>query len=153
MMKQEAIDYLKKLKVLKPEELARVIDLSRPNERKFVTKKVQVVMDVVCEIMEVKISDILRKDRNRKLVDARQVICYFIRTKDLASLNDTAKSLHPAIKDHTTVIHGVRCVQNMMATYPEYKQSIDLAESIINSKLIELEIVELEKRNFTLKSL
>lgn len=67
--------------------------------------------------------DYYSKDRRQVIVEARQMAMVILRQKNI-SLQCIAKSMR---KDHTTVIHGVTRMKNLISTEPKMK---DRYESI-----------------------
>lgn len=75
------------------------------------------IMDVVMERYNVRMSDLQGKKRNRSLVFARQVCMYLAR--ELTSLSLEEIGGHFGGRDHSTVLHGVRAIQEQLANDEE----------------------------------
>jgi len=64
--------------------------------------------------------DIIRtKNRCRKIVTARHIICYLLRKHTGMTLVQIAEYLKPAISDHTTVLHGIRYIEGQISAKNE----------------------------------
>jgi chromosomal replication initiator protein len=64
--------------------------------------------------------DIIRtKNRSRKIVTARHIICYLLRKHTGMTLQQIAEYLKPAISDHTTVLHGINYVTGQLSAKNE----------------------------------
>ena len=61
-----------------------------------------------------------KKTRKREVVNARQVYAYFLVRKTKASLATIGREIGD--KDHATVIHCRRAVENFMDTEPRYQR-------------------------------
>jgi len=78
---------------------------------------INITIDEVCETYNVKFELLLRKDRHTEYVIPRQVIMYKLRKLGL-SLMDIGKALH---RDHTTILHGIRTIENQKDLYDDIK--------------------------------
>ncbi len=93
----------------------KVADLNRPQ---MMTTRIR---DIVCQYYDIDPATILTtKSRKRELVFARQLIMYFMRKYTKMSLksigSEFAGTSNGKKKDHTTVIHSIRTVNNLMDT-------------------------------------
>lgn len=71
------------------------------------------------------------KTRKRDIVEARQITMYFIRKKTRYSLAETAGMFGG--RDHTTCIHSIQTVRDLMQTDPIYKLHINNIEQLLHS--------------------
>jgi chromosomal replication initiator protein len=63
---------------------------------------------------------------------ARHVFCYMCRKYTVLTQEAIANILN---RDHTTIIHSVKVVQDNISTYNEFKEQISLIESNIDDKV------------------
>lgn len=75
------------------------------------------IIEYVCSTFKVSFESLCEKNKKHKLVVARYTICYLIK------LNNPSKTLlhlssifGKAITDHTTVMHGLRTIENLLQT-------------------------------------
>lgn len=71
------------------------------------------LMDIVCEVCDVERNDVLSERRYQELVVARQLFCWFANRELKQTLAHIGKVLK---RDHTTVIHSVKTVDDMIYT-------------------------------------
>lgn len=96
-------------------------DIIYPDQIREVTPNL--IVDVVSEHFNVSKEDITSKRRNSEYVLPRQIIMYLCRTMTAASLQNVAALLSK--KDHTTVIHGVEKIAELIQTDEDLKNKID----------------------------
>ena len=96
-------------------------DVIYPDKPKEVTP--QLIINVVAEHFGVKPEDITSKKRNAEFVQPRQVVMYLCRELCDMSLANIGKLLGK--KDHTTIIHGIKKINEEMVDNPEFKNRID----------------------------
>ncbi|MCM1183898.1 MAG: chromosomal replication initiator protein DnaA [Roseburia sp.] len=96
-------------------------DIIYPDQVREVTPNL--IVDVVSEHFNVSKEDITSKKRNSEYVLPRQIIMYLCRTMTTASLQNVAALLSK--KDHTTVIHGVEKITELMQTDENLRNKID----------------------------
>ena len=102
-------------------------DVIYPNNNKEITPTL--IISVVAEHFGVKPEDITSKKRNSEFVLPRQVVMYLCRELTNISQVNIGKLLGK--KDHTTVIHGVKKIENDIAVNEDLRNKIE----IINKKL------------------
>lgn len=103
---------------------AITLDLARKIIDKFVistTKEVSIdyIQKVVCDYFNIPIEILNSKTRKREIVQARQLAMYFSKEHTKASL--ATIGLHCGNKDHATVLHAYRTVQNLLETDKTFK--------------------------------
>jgi chromosomal replication initiator protein len=87
------------------------------------------ILEVTSSKFNVPVADIIGPNRRRQLVTARQVAMYAAR--DLTDLSYPAIADAFGGRDHTTIIHAVRKVEELMAERPLlYEQVTDLIETL-----------------------
>ncbi len=103
-------------------------DIIYPDKPKEITPTV--IIDVVAEHFGVSSEDIISKKRNSEFVIARQVVMYLCRELTDTSLANIGKILGK--KDHTTVIHGIKKINEEINKSDEFNNKIE----IIKKKII-----------------
>ena len=107
------------------------IDLARQIIDKLVkntTRELSVgyIQKVVCEFFNLNPDSITTKTRKREIVQARQIAMYFAKNMTKLSL----ATIGPQIggKDHATVLHACKTVNNLIDTDRQFKGYIDEIE-------------------------
>ena len=92
----------------------------KDNNREINIKYIQ---EIVSKYFNISIEDMKDKARKKEIVIARQVAMYF--SKDFT--NNSLKSIgfHFGGRDHSTVIHAVQSVNDMIDTDSIFKNNID----------------------------
>jgi len=88
-----------------------------------VTLTIDQIQQLVCEYFDIAPDLIRSKTRKREIVQARQVAMYFCKQFTQHSLKSIG--LHFGGRDHTTVIHACRSVDNLMETDPKFREIIE----------------------------
>lgn len=96
-------------------------DIIYPDQVREITPNL--IIDVVSEHFNVSRDDITSKKRSQEYVLPRQIIMYLSRTMTSASLQTVAALLGK--KDHTTIIHGVDKIGEMIKTDEDLRNKID----------------------------
>ncbi len=81
------------------------------------------IQKVVCDYFELPLELLKSKTRKREVVQARQIAMYFAKSMTKSSL--ATIGLHCGGKDHATVLHACRTVNNLMDTDKRFKNYID----------------------------
>ncbi len=107
---------------------AITIELAKQMIDKFVksTSKemsIDYIQKVVCDYFELPVDVINSKTRKREIVQARQLAMYFSKKYTKSSL--ATIGLHCGNKDHATVLHAVRTVNNLMETDKQFRIYVD----------------------------
>ena len=100
-----------------------------PNNNKEITPTL--IISVVAEHFGVKPEDITSQKRNSEFVLPRQVVMYLCRELTNTSQVNIGKLLGK--KDHTTVIHGVKKIENDIAVNEELRNKIDIIKKKLNA--------------------
>ena len=118
---------------------AITLELAKQMIDKFVkntTHEVSIdyIQKVVCDYFNLGIDVLKSKTRKREVVQARQIAMYFAKAMTKSSLSTIG--MHCGGKDHATVLHACRTVNNLMDTDKKFKASVtDLQKKInIHSK-------------------
>ncbi len=103
---------------------AITIELAKQMIDKFVkstSKEISIdyIQKVVCDYFNLPVDIINSKTRKREIVQARQLAMYFSKKHTKSSL--ATIGLHCGNKDHATVLHAVRTVNNLMETDKQFK--------------------------------
>lgn len=81
------------------------------------------IQKTVSEYFEVSLEDLKAKTRKKEIVIARQVAMYF--SKEYTNHSLKSIGYHFGGRDHSTVIHAVQSVNDIMEIDAKFKQSID----------------------------
>lgn len=114
---------------------AITLELAKQMIDKFVkstTREVSIdfIQKVVCDYFDLSIDNMKSKTRKREVVQARQIAMYF--SKQLTKSSLATIGMHCGGKDHATVLHACRTVNNLMDTDKRFKVYIDEIEKKIN---------------------
>ncbi len=85
---------------------------------------IDLVQKVVAETFGVKISDLKSKRRTKAVVLPRQVAMYLCRTLTGSSLPETGTCFGG--KDHSTVIHAIKVIEEKKEKDPELRARIEM---------------------------
>ena len=104
------------------------LDLARQMVDKFVkntAKEVSIdyIQKVVCDYFDMAIDTLKSKTRKREVVQARQIAMYFSKQMTKSSL--ATIGMHCGGKDHATVLHACKTVNNLMDTDKRFRGYID----------------------------
>lgn len=103
-------------------------DLLRANE-KFIT--IEIIQRKVCEYFGVKLSDLLSAKRQKNIIKARHIAMYLCKKLTTKSLPDIGRSFGG--KDHATVIHAVKKVNELLNNDKEFTTDLEiLAKTLEN---------------------
>jgi chromosomal replication initiator protein len=111
------------------------LDLARQIIDKFVrntAKEVSIdyIQKVVCDYFNLPIDVMKSKTRKREVVQARQIAMYF--AKQLTKSSLATIGAHCGGKDHATVLHACRTVNNLMDTDKKFRHYIQELDKKIN---------------------
>ena len=81
------------------------------------------IQKVVCDYFDLNIDLMKSKTRKREVVQARQIAMYFAKCMTKSSL--ATIGMHCGEKDHATVLHACRTVNNLMDTDKRFKAYIE----------------------------
>lgn len=95
------------------------------------------IIRLVCADYMVELEQLQRHTRRRKIVLPRQVCMYMVRWHFKAS--ESLKSIGQLFGnlDHTTVIHSIKTVENLIDTEPEFKARIERIKSLVGKLQID----------------
>lgn len=103
-------------------------DVIYPNKPKEITPTL--IINIVADHFGVKPDDITSKRRNSEFVLPRQLVMYLCRNLIDISLENIATILNK--KDHTTVMHGCKRIENEIADNVDFKNKVDIIIKKIN---------------------
>jgi len=92
---------------------------------------VDYIQKVVCDYLKVSVSDMYSNSRKRDIVQARQLAMYLIKKYTEHSLAQIGRFCGD--KDHATVLHACRTVENMKDTDKNFKERLEDIDKIIRN--------------------
>lgn len=104
-------------------------DVIYPSSSKEITT--DLILNIVAEHFDVSPEDIRSQRRNAEFVTPRQVYMYLCRELIETPLTNIAKTLGK--KDHTTIIHGIKKIEEEMKYNEELKNKITIIKNILSS--------------------
>lgn len=81
------------------------------------------IIETVCDYFDLPMESLKGKCRIKELVYARYVIFYFLRKYTSITFKSAGLMFN---RDHTTVIHGLQHLSNIMETEPNVKSEVEL---------------------------
>ncbi len=81
------------------------------------------VQEVVADHFDVSVADLKSKSRKRELVHPRQIAMYLAKEKTDLSLKSIG--YHFGGRDHSTVIHAVQTISDLVAKHPETRDAVE----------------------------
>ena len=103
-------------------------DIISPSNNKEVTG--EYIIKVVAEHFDVTVDDITSKKRNSEFVEPRQVVMFLCKNMTNNSLASIGKLLNK--KDHTTIIHGIRKIEDEIKVNEELRNKVNIIKNIIS---------------------
>lgn len=85
------------------------------------------IKDVVCEHFSLELESILTKSRKREVVQARQIAMYLSKQYTKNSLSSIGHAI--GNRDHATVLHACKTVNDLMSTDKNFKSNVLEIES------------------------
>jgi chromosomal replication initiator protein len=104
------------------------LDLAKQMIDKFVKNtarevSIDYIQKVVCDYFDLPIELLKSKTRKREVVQARQIAMYFAKKMTKSSLANIG--MHCGGKDHATVLHACRTVNNLQETDKQFKKYLE----------------------------
>ena len=98
--------------------------LNLQTRRKFASaeERAKDIVSYISLIKQLSISQLKEKNRKREIVYARQLCMFFIKEKTSMYLTGIGKLFG---KDHTTVIHAVQTIKDLVYSDPRVRTEID----------------------------
>ncbi len=103
-------------------KLAEII-ISRITNIEPKTLTVEKIRDTVCEYFNLTVDAISTRSRKLEVVQARQIAMYFSKTLTQSSLANIG--LHIGKRDHSTVLHACKKVEDMIETDKFFRKNIE----------------------------
>ena len=94
--------------------------------------RIETIIRVVCDVLKIEPKYIQWNTRQRDVCDARQVCHYF--AKEFTKLSLYSIGVEIGEKDHATVIHSIKVVNNLQFANREFRKNINL----IRTKLTDI---------------
>ncbi|MDR0632979.1 MAG: chromosomal replication initiator protein DnaA [Holosporales bacterium] len=101
-------------------------DLIRSNE-KYVT--MEDIQQRTCDLFRIKMSDLLSNRRQQAFSKPRQIAMFLCKTLTTKSLLEIGRKFGG--RDHTTVMHAVKKVQELYATDSEFAHDVDVLKALL----------------------
>jgi len=103
------------------------IDLAKKMIEKYVKNTshevtLDYIQKTIADYFNISVDNLLSKSRKREVVQARQIAMFF--SKKLTKQSLASIGLHTGNKDHATVLHACRTVNDLMETDKEFKTYI-----------------------------
>ncbi|HNX07096.1 MAG TPA: chromosomal replication initiator protein DnaA [Bacteroidales bacterium] len=113
---------------------AITIDLAKQIIDKFIRNNsreisIDYIQKIICDYFGINIDLLNSKTRKREIVQARQLSMFFAKKLTKASL--ASIGMHCGKKDHATVLHACRTVNNLIETDKQFKLYVDELEKKI----------------------
>jgi chromosomal replication initiator protein len=114
---------------------AITLDLAKQMIDKFVKNNsheisIDYIQKVVCDYFDLTLETLKSKTRKREVVQARQLAMYFSKGLTKSSLSNIG--MHCGGKDHATVLHACRTVNNLIETDKKFKAQVHDLQKLIN---------------------
>lgn len=93
-----------------------------------------IIKEIVADFFEVTIEKIDGSRGGSGLAWARQVFCYCTKRYTFLTLKEIGELIH---RDHTTIIHSIRTVQDNTKIYDEFRNQVAAVELIIDKRIDE----------------
>ena len=93
------------------------------NKDSNVTLTPDMIINVVSEHLNISPNDIRSKKRNQDIATARQIVMYLCRQYVVISLQSIGNAVGG--KDHTTVMNGIKRIEDKMKTDASFKNTMD----------------------------
>ena len=103
-------------------------DILRSSERRITVEEIQ---RKVAEYYSIRLSDMLGPKRTRTIARPRQVAMYLSKELTSRSLPEIGRRFGG--RDHTTILHGVRKVDEMCGTDSQLREDIELLRRLLES--------------------
>ena len=106
-------------------ELAKqIVDKFVKNTKREIS--IDYIQKVVCDYFDMQVEILRSKTRKREIVQARQIAMYFAKTMTKTSLTSIGSQIGG--KDHATVLHSCKTVNNLIETDKRFRVYIDEIE-------------------------
>ena len=103
-------------------------DILRSSDRKVTVEEIQ---RKVADHYNIRLSDMIGPKRLRVIARPRQIAMYLAKQMTTRSLPDIGRRFGG--RDHTTIMHGVRKVEELRASDPQMSEDLDLLRRLLES--------------------
>ncbi|PVH28496.1 chromosomal replication initiator protein DnaA [Pararhodobacter oceanensis] len=103
-------------------------DILRSSDRKVTVEEIQ---RKVAEHYNIRLSDMIGPKRVRQIARPRQIAMYLSKQMTTRSLPDIGRRFGG--RDHTTIMHGVRKVEELRTNDPQLSEDLDLLRRLLES--------------------
>lgn len=103
-------------------------DILRTSDRKVTVEEIQ---RKVAEHYNIRFSDLIGPKRQRQIVRPRQIAMYLSKQMTTRSLPDIGRRFGG--RDHTTIMHGVRKIEELSTSDPQVSEDLDLLRRLLES--------------------
>ena len=103
-------------------------DILRSSERKVTVEEIQ---RKVADHYNIRLSDMIGPKRQRTIARPRQIAMYLAKSLTTRSLPDIGRRFGG--RDHTTIMHGVRRVEELRATDSQLAEDLELLRRLLQS--------------------
>lgn len=104
-----------------------LVDILRESDRKVTVEEIQ---RKVADHYSVRLSDMIGPKRTRTIARPRQVAMYLAKQMTSRSLPEIGRRFGG--RDHTTIMHGVRKIQELMASDQQMAEDLDLLRRLLD---------------------
>jgi chromosomal replication initiator protein len=102
-------------------------DIVSPETKRVINE--EYILSVVAKYYDITVEDICSEKRNAEIALPRQVAMYMCSNITHTKYVDIAKILHK--KDHTTVLHGIKKIEEIIKTDDDFKNRINIITNLI----------------------
>lgn len=96
------------------------------------------IISIVIKHFGLKFEDVCQRSKKRTFVYARHFVMLFLKNEAKMTLKDIAKSFTGITFDHTTVIHGIKTIKDLMSYNADtQKDYASIKDAIAQSKIEE----------------
>lgn len=88
------------------------------------------VTRLVCQHMEIPFKEIFKKNRKRDVCLVRYISMFILRNH-YTTITLVNLGKYFCYKDHTSVIHGIQVIKNLMWSDPELKRKVEYLEGFL----------------------
>ena len=102
-------------------------DMISPGAKREINE--EYIIQVVADYFDIAVEDICSEKRNAEIALPRQVVMYMCSKITHTKYVDIAKFLHK--KDHTTIIHGIKKIEENIKNDEDFKNRINVINNLI----------------------
>ena len=91
---------------------------------------IQDIINRVCAIFSVTEEEVVGQSRRKNIAEARQVVAYL--SRKILDMPLSSVGLHLGGRDHTTIMHAQRKVENLIKKDEKFKRRVDIVYNELN---------------------